>query len=165
MRRRLPIRDEIAAYQREVVAERRVGEGAQCACGESRAEALIPSSDPVICAACDRKKKGKNPSDQHHPAGDANSPVTVPILVNDHRAELSVAQYDWPQETLENSDGSPLLAAAASIRGYSDTNIYLIQNLLLRSPEILEELDAFLAKERGPKWWIGTPLEKYAQKR
>jgi len=160
-----PIRDPIRAFQRDATAARRFPENAQCACGESRPEALIARSDPVICAACDRKKKGKTPSDKHHPAGDANSPVTVPIPVNDHRAELSPAQYDWPHQTLRNPNGSPLLAAAASIRGYSDTNSYQVRTLLLTNPEMLEELDSLLTKERGPEWWVGTSLEKYVPKR
>jgi hypothetical protein len=52
--------------------------------------------------------------DAHHVAGKANSPITVPVPVNDHRACLSVAQADWPKSTLMNAHGSPLLAAAAS---------------------------------------------------
>lgn len=165
MKKRLPIRDPIAAYQREAIAERRVGEGAQCACGESRAEALIPGSDPVICAACDRKKNGKTTLDEHHVAGKSNSPVTILVPVNDHRARLSVDQYDWPKETLENPDGSPLLRAAASIRGFVDVLLYLIDKFILWIPEMLEALDAFLVKTRGPKYWVGTELEKYAPKR
>lgn len=165
MARKLPTRDPIAAHQRQTIARRRVGENAQCACGESRPEALLSGSSPAICAACDRKKRGKSKLDRHHVAGASNSPVTVSVPVNDHLAELSPAQYDWPKKTLENPTRSPLLAMAASIRGYSDTNIYLIQTLLLTNPEILEALDAWLTKEHGPKWWIGTALEQYAGKR
>ena len=165
MRRRLPIRDEIAAYQREAVAERRVGEGAQCACGESRPEALIAESAPIRCIECNRKLLGQATVDDHHPAGKANSPITTPVPANDHCAELTVAQQDWPKKTLENPDGSPLLAAAASIRGYSNTNSYQVRTLLLTNPEMLEELDSFLTKERGPEWWVGTSLEKYVPKR
>lgn len=165
MRRRLPIRDPIAAYQREAVAERRVGEDTQCICGESRAEALISGSDPVICAACDRKKRGKSTRDDHHVAGKSNSSVTIPVPVNDHRAELSPAQYDWPTETLENPNRNPVLAAAASTRGFADTNAYLTQNLLYPNAEFFEALNLFLEEKLGPKWWIGTRMEKYAPKR
>lgn len=83
--------------------------------------------------------------------------------MNDHRARLSVDQHDWPKETLENPHGSPILAHAASIRGFSDATVYLMQTLL--NPEFVEALDAFLVKEHGPRWWLGTPLEKYAPKR
>lgn len=163
---RLPIRDPIAAYQRKVVAARRFGPDEQCdLCAESRPEALIAGSNPRICARCDRKKRGKATTDNHHPAGKANSPVTIPVPVNDHRARLTVDQYDWPKETLENPNGSPLLAAAGHIRGFVDTLEHLIEKLLLRIPEMLEALDQFLTDKLGPKWWIDTPLEKYAPKR
>jgi hypothetical protein len=79
--------------------------------------------------------------DNHHPAGDANNPTTTPIPVNDHRAVLNVAQYDWPQQTLENPDSSPLLARAACIRGYLDTNEYLMDKLLREDLEFLEKLN------------------------
>jgi hypothetical protein len=110
-------------------------------------------------------KQGKSIFDNHHPAGEANNPATIPIPVNDHRAELNVAQYDWPKQTLENPDGSPLLARAACIRGYMDTNEYLINKLVQEDPQFLETLDAFLNKRLGPKWWIGTELEKFAPRR
>jgi hypothetical protein len=70
--------------------------------------------------------------DAHHVAGKANSPVTVPVPVNDHRACLSVAQADWPKSTLMNVHGSPLLAAAACVRGFVDMVFYLIERF---SPE------------------------------
>lgn len=165
MKRKLPIRDPIAAHQRKAVAARRFGENAKCACGESRPEALIVGSSPIVCAACDRKMRGKSTLDDHHVAGKSNSSITIPIPANDHRARLSVDQYAWPTETRENRDGSPLLATAASIRGYSDTSSYLLENLLRMNPEILEALDAFLIEKLGPKWWTGTELEKYAPKR
>jgi hypothetical protein len=123
---KFPERDQGAARGRRAKAERRAGVGAGCACGETRPQALIPNSNPKVCAACDRKKKGKTAVDNHHVAGRANSPITVPIPVNDHRAELSVAQREvWPKRTLENPDGSPVLAIAAGIRGFIDTVIYL----------------------------------------
>ncbi len=165
MRRKLPLRNPVAAYGRKAIAERRVGNNSQCACGENRPEALIPQSKPTICAACKRIANGQSTWDRHHPAGKANNPATIPVPVNDHRTWLSVAQHDWPKETRENPDGSPLLAAAASIRGYMDTDSYLIEKLLLRNPEMLERLDAFLVKELGPKWWVSTELEQFAPKR
>ncbi|HEV2315356.1 MAG TPA: hypothetical protein VGR94_08635 [Candidatus Acidoferrales bacterium] len=90
--------------------------------------------------------------------------MRIPIPVNDHRARLSVDQYDWPKETLENPNRSPLRAAAARIRGFIDVVYYLIEKLLLGIPELLEELDDLLVKIRGPEWWKDTPLEKYAPK-
>lgn len=165
MKRKLPIRDPIAAHQRKAVAARRFPENAQCACGESRPEALIADSSPIMCYECDRKKHGKPTVEHHHVAGKSNSPVTIPVAANDHRARLSVDQYNWPKKTLENPNGSPLLAAAASIRGFADTLFYLIEVFLLWIPEMLENLDAVLVKTLGPNWWTGTEMEKYVPKR
>ena len=103
--------------------------------------------------------------DNHHPAGDANDATTIAVPVNDHRGELSVAQYDWPKKTLENPDGSPLLARAACIRGFVDTNYYLVEKLLLPGPEFYELLDALLTEKFGTKWWTNTELEKFVPRR
>jgi hypothetical protein len=159
---KFPERDPGAARVRRARAKRRVGIGGGCSCGETRPEALIPGSDPKVCAACDRRKKGKTTVDDHHVAGKANSPITVPTPVNDHRAELSVAQEDWPQETLENREGSPLLAAAAGVRGCKDMVLYLMEKFMLWAAVMLEKLDAYLRERLGPKWWVGTDLEKFA---
>jgi hypothetical protein len=97
-------------------------------------------------------------------AGKANDRTTIPVPVNDHRTELSPAQYDWSKATLENPEGSPLLASAACIRGFVDTVIYLIKALLLPKAEMLEVLDAYLKSKLGPKWWENTPLERFVPK-
>ena len=125
---------------------------------------MIRGRSRAICASCDRKKNGKTTLDQHHVAGEANSPVKIPVWVNDHVARLNIDQYDWPKKTLENPSGSPLLAAAASNRGFTDTTVYLAETLLLEKAEMLETLDVFLEERLGPKWWVGTPLEKHAPK-
>jgi hypothetical protein len=165
MGRKPPIRDPIPSYKRKVAAMLRAGKDARCACGESRPEALVPGSDPVICTECDRVRRGKNTKDQHHVAGKANDPTTIPVPVNDHRADLSVAQQDWPRATLENPTSSPLIAKAACIRGFVDTIVYLLAKFLLPVAEMLETLDAFLIKTLGPDWWIGTDLERFKPKR
>ncbi|MGA2989581.1 MAG: hypothetical protein ABSD88_03820 [Candidatus Korobacteraceae bacterium] len=102
--------------------------------------------------------------DNHHFAGEANNPLTVPVPANDHRAILSVAQYDWCKHTLENPDGSPVLAAAGCIRGFVDWIVYLIEKGVLWIADLLESLEAFLTEKFGPKWWIGTPLAQFATK-
>src|SRR5208283_31290 len=137
--KKLPKRDPIGAYQREATAQRRVGLNAKCACGETRPEALIAGTKPIMCAECQRRIKGMTTKDNHHVAGEANSPITVPVPVNDHRAELNVDQYDWPKKTLENPDGSPLRAAAAAVRGFVDTVLYLIKKGLLWVADMLEK--------------------------
>jgi len=155
--------DPSAAYVRRAIAARRVGER-RCACGESRPEALISKREPIMCHECWRKQEAKSVTDDHHPAGENNDPLTLPIPVNDHRAELNVAQYDWPKQTLENPDGSPLLARAACIRGYIDTDDYLKHELLLPGAEVYELLDELLRDKFGEKWWTNTELEKFVPK-
>jgi len=164
MTKNVPPDDPTYAYARNAKAARRIGIGAQCTCGESRPEALIRDSKPIICHACEREKRRHSTSDNHHVAGKANSPETLPTPVNDHRAVLSVAQYGWPRQTLENPDGCPLLAAAACIRGFNDYIYYAIEKYLLSIPKMLETLSAFLAAKLGPKWWHNTPLEQFSPK-
>jgi hypothetical protein len=164
MTNKLPQRDPEGAWVRKATAARRVGVDAQCACGERRPEALIPQTDPITCHECQRIKKGMSITDNHHPAGEANDPTTIPAPVNDHRAELNTAQADWPKETLENEDGSPLLALAGCMRGYVDTDAYLQNKLLLPRVPMLEALDQFLVERLGPEWWIDSELEKFAPK-
>jgi len=164
MPKKPPHQESEAASFRRAIATRRVGVGAKCACGEDRPYALIAGSDPVTCAECKRKNEGKTTVDEHHVAGKANSPLTISVPANDHRAQLSVEQYGWPKDTLRNPDGSPLLAAAACIRGIRATIVYLLDKLLDWIPEVLEKLEAWLVKTLGPKWWLGTPLEQFAPK-
>lgn len=165
MRRKLPPNNAMRKYQRKSVAARRVGPEAKCACGEDRPEALIAGSKPTVCAECQRKKRGQKIRDDHHAASEANSSVTIPVPVNDHRAVLSPAQYDWPKRTLENPDGSPLLAGAGCIRGFVDTALYLMEKLLLWTADMLEALDALLSQKLGPKWWQETDLDKFTPRR
>jgi hypothetical protein len=163
MRRRHLQRDPIKAYERQATAARRVGDGARCACSEARPGALIAGSDPVTCAECDRKEHGKTALDNHHVAGRANSSITVPVPVNDHRAILNEAQYDWPKNTLENPEASPFLAGAAYIRGLANTVTYLVGQLLWVA-EMLETADTLLRKRLGRKWWRKTSLKQYVPK-
>ncbi len=160
--KRVPQRDPIGSDRRRRVAQRRVGEGAQCACGESRPEALVRTQKDVRCAACARAKQGKSASDRHHVAGVSNSPVTVSVPVNDHRAELTPAQQDWPPTTLANPERSPLLAAAAMLRGVADTIVYLIKAGVRWVIEMLELLDVNLRARCGAGWWHNTEVARYA---
>src|SRR5450432_3427132 len=91
--------DPIRRFQRRSIAARRIGERT-CSCGENRPEALITGSRPTICSACRRKQLGHTTFDNHHPAGSANHPATVPVPANDHQT-LTDAQYDWPKPTWE----------------------------------------------------------------
>jgi hypothetical protein len=157
--------DAIRKFQREAKAARRAGKNTRCeSCGETRLEALVRGSKPTCCAECKRKMKGQTIMDKHHVAGRANSRVTVAIRANDHKAVLSVAQYDWPRRTLENPEGCPLVAAAGCIRGFIDTICYLIDDLLRWVAEMLEALSALLEEKLGPQWWLNTPVARFARK-
>ena len=94
-----------------------------------------------------------SPEDQHHPQGEANGSFTVSVPVNDHRAELTPDQQDWPKETRDNPRGSPLLKGAAHVRGFIDTLRLFVMRLLGWIPEMLEQLDALLTKLFGGRWW------------
>jgi hypothetical protein len=155
--------DPIKAHQREAAAARRNGVRASCKCGEDRPEALITGSRPITCAACRRTENGKSTFDWHHVAGKAHHCLTIPVPVNDHRAILSVDQYDWPKRTLENPDRSPLIAAAACIRGFISTVIYLVDRLLKWIAEALERIDQMLTERLGPRWWINTEFNSNAE--
>jgi len=157
-----PQRDPIGATRRRAVAQRRVGEGATCSCGETRPEALIEDTDPMTCAKCQRKARGQSETDFHHVAGQANSPITVPVPVNDHRAELTRAQERWPKQTRENPERSPLLAAAAAVRGFCDQVVYLLERTVLWIADLLERADELLRDRLGKQWWVQTPVEAYA---
>jgi hypothetical protein len=86
------------------------------------------------------------------------------IPVNDHRADLSVAQHDWPRKTLENEEGSPLLVAAAVIRGFTDILLYLVQEYLLHVADLLELLDTSLERKVGKKYWRKMKLKAFEPK-
>jgi hypothetical protein len=142
-------------------AARRVGIGRKCSCGEDRPLALITGSNPIICAECKRRAEGRTTFDEHHPASRANSDFTMPIPANDHTAVLSAAQYDWPRQTLKNPEGSPLLAAAGSIRGYADLMQYVTDKLLIPAAEKLEAEDATRAPAVKPRKSVVTkPVNK-----
>jgi hypothetical protein len=164
LRKELPPQDPRSAYRRKAIATRRIGESNKCACGEARPEALISGSDPIICFACDRRKKVRRLTDAHHIAGQTNSPLIILLPVNDHRADLSTAQYGWPRRTLQNPDRSPLLSAAAHIRGFGYLIVYLLKSFLLWIADMLELLDTLLERKLGRKWWKDTKLESFEPK-
>ena len=83
MRNKIHSRDPIGKEMRRSRAQRRVGPDAKCACGESRPEALIAGSTPMICAECKRKQKGQSVMDHHHVAGRRNHDLTVAVRIHE----------------------------------------------------------------------------------
>ena len=155
--------DPIKAAARRAKGQRRVGHSACCTqCGEKRPEALIPRTRPRLCEECHRRRRGMKTTDHHHVAGKANSPITIEVPANMHRAVLSPAQYEWPPKTLENTDGSPIRRAAAALHGACDLITDLIVGLIALCAQFLETLDVILLQWLGPAWWIGTSVDGWA---
>ena len=164
MKGRTP-KDPTRAAVRRSIARRRLGQDATCSrCGESRPAALVQRSKPRICARCKRLEDGHRTIDDHHVAGQNNSPHTVPIPVNDHRAELSEAQMDWSRRVRENPEGDPLVAAVARLRGAADTIAYIVKWFIVTAADILECLADYMRQQHGSQWWRGTPVERFAPK-
>jgi hypothetical protein len=67
-------------------------------------------------------------------------------------------QRDWPERTLRNPDGSPLLAAAATIRGWLDVLSLIVQRTVGHIPVLLESLDEGLRATYGDRWWESLDL-------
>ena len=151
--------DPIKSAARQSKAVRRHGVATSCTkCGESRAEALVPGSRPRLCEECYRRRKGSKTTDAHHIAGKANSPIVIEVPANDHRAALSVAQYEWPKATLQNLEDSPIIRAAAALRGVADLLVELIVGMIRSVAAFLENLDQQLRNTHGDGWWIGSPV-------
>jgi hypothetical protein len=152
------VSDPIGAYVRRAKAERRTA-GRKCSnCGEADPQKLIAKSTPLRCAACVAIATGRPIYEDHHPAGRINNPTTVRIPLNDHHGVLTPAMYEWPIATRENPDQSPVLAAAACLRGLYDTLVYLLGRMLLTVAEFLELLDQALRIDVGAVYWLSPSV-------
>lgn len=113
---------------------------------------MLTGADPEIhCYEHELLRLSRPWLEAHHPAGQHNDPRTVVVPGNDHRI-LSELQYRWPRETLRNPDGSPLLWAAALVRGWEDV-LYVVVVLVAGVPLLLEQLDEWLRGRVGERWW------------
>jgi hypothetical protein len=121
-------------------------------CTETDPFALSGADPNIICQEHVADQLGKSWTQDHHPSGRQNSSETVPVPANDH-APVSEMQTLWPRETLRNPTGSPLLRAAAAIRGWLDIMHLLIDRTIQWVPPALEELDRLLVERDGPGWW------------
>ncbi len=157
-------RDPIGAWLRDTRARRRVG-SVPCVCGEARPFALMSRRSPPICFRCERIAQGRSPYEDNHVFGKRNSDLTIRYPINDHRAVLSVAQYHWPPEVLENPDGDPFLAAAARFRGLYDNVEHMLRECV-EEAERLELLSASLHRKYGSRWWFdaAAPAPPFAKK-
>jgi hypothetical protein len=113
---------------------------------------MLTGADPAIrCYEHELLRLRRPWLEEHHPFGRHNHAAKFAMPGNDHRV-LSEFQYAWPRETLRNPDGSPLLQAAALVRGYLDL-LYLVMVLTAVVPVLLEQLDAYLRLRLDERWW------------
>lgn len=148
-----PIRNDARIARRG----RQVGAGARCAvCGEQDPRALVSLPGRVLCYECLAAEHRRPVSEAHHFPNRYNSPLTVTVPGNDHRI-LSEDQLDWPMKTFRNPHGSPLLRAAAALRGWLDVVRVVVDRGVGWIPAFLEELDAWLEERLGPEWWGQMP--------
>jgi hypothetical protein len=152
--------DPIGAWLRSTRAQRRVGPGAVCACGESRPYALIAGRVPPCCFRCDRIAQARSQHEDNHVFGQRNSDLIIRYPINDHRV-LSVAQYRWPPGTLDNPNKSVLLASVARSHGLYDNIEHMLAEHKADSAQ-LAHIEELLAIVYGPNW---LPALKAAAKR
>ncbi len=119
-------------------------------CDEGDPLALTGLHPHILCGSC---RAASQPAlEAHHVAGRHNDPLTVNLPRNPHRV-ITEQQTLWPRDTLTNPHGSPLLEAAAWLRGF----LLLVRTLMERGldwiPPLLEWIDQKLTTQLGQKWW------------
>jgi hypothetical protein len=122
-------------------------------CDESDWRALEGTVPHNICHECAARLAGRTTIEGQHPAGQQNDPEAIlPTRGNDH-VIWDGGKRDWPERTLRNPDGSPLLKASAAVRTVLDWLRMILERVLGWVPEFLEWLDARLVEMVGRLWW------------
>jgi hypothetical protein len=128
-------------------------------CPESDPGALTGTYPDILCVEHEAASRGRTTMQAQHPSGWHNDPsFTYPTPGNDH-AVWDEAKGDWPERTLRNPHGSPLLAAAGAVRSVLDWFRAIIERVLGWVPAFLEELDARLEARLGITWWVVLGIE------
>lgn len=122
-------------------------------CSETNPFALLGYHPDVRCYAHDTLSNGRWPYESHHVAGRHNSDAAADVPINDHRILSEMQTRTWPFDTLVNPDRSPLLVAAAAIRGWVDVMRVIIDRAVAWIPVFLEWVDEQLVTMFGPQWW------------
>jgi hypothetical protein len=133
----------------------------QPGCGETNPFNFTGVHPDLWCYEHAAIRSGRTWLEEHHVEGQSNDPFdTILIPGNDHRL-LTGRQALWPRETLRNPDGSPLLTAAAALRGWLDVLWLVIVRTVGWIPVFLERLDAWLREVLGERWWDGFDWHKF----
>ncbi len=125
----------------------------QPGCEERDPFALTGSHPNLLCREHAALAHGRPWLEDHHLAGRANDPTTAAIPGNDHALLSEMQQQEWPRETLRNPEGSPLLRAAACLRGWMDVLWLMLARTVGWIPPFLEWLDHALTATLGAEWW------------
>ena len=127
-------------------------------CDERDPAALTGAEPTVVCYEHLAQAEGRSWSEGDHLAGQHNDPTPVIDLPgNDHRVKSDL-MADWPETTIRNPSRSPLIRAAATIRGWLDVLWVIITRGVGWIPEFLERLDAWLTRLHGDRWWTDPDL-------
>ena len=121
-------------------------------CKETNPFTMVGCHPDIWCYEHQLLNMGKHPYESHHQAGQHNSDVEADVPGNDHRV-ISELQAHWPEDTLRNPEQSPLLAAAAAIRGWMDVLRIILDRSVGWIPEFLEWLHVVLVDLFGGDWW------------
>lgn len=146
------LRDELRREERYRQLGTRTPVCAWPGCGERNPFALTGRDPDISCYEHYLLRNRRSPYEGHHVAGRHNSDVVAFVPGNEHRI-LSECQSAWPEDTLRNPDHSPLLVAAAAIRGWLDVLRVILERSIAWIPEFLEWLHRTLVDLYGPDWW------------
>lgn len=122
-------------------------------CDEVDPLALTGVAPEIFCYEHEAVRKNRPWSEGHHLAGRRNDEETVGVPGNDHRILSELQNVRWARDTLRNPDASPLLRAAAALRGWLDVLTLIVTRTAGWVPPFLEQLDAWLREQIGPRWW------------
>jgi hypothetical protein len=122
-------------------------------CDETDPAALTGTFPNITCYEHLAERQGRSWTEGDHLAGQHNCPTEIVELPgNDHRAKSDL-MTEWPDRTIRNPDQSPLIRAAATIRGWLEVLRIIIMRAVGWIPPFLERLDAWLTSRVGVTWW------------
>ncbi|MHB8459731.1 MAG: hypothetical protein ACYDAK_02945 [Candidatus Limnocylindrales bacterium] len=121
-------------------------------CPESDPRALTGAHPSILCADHRAEIDGRRSIEEHHVAGQHNSPATAWLPANRHAVLTFMQQTAWRTELLRNPDVDPLLCLEAAVRGSRETIGEILDGVLAPIEAELRDQRAFLAATFGPDW-------------